>query len=58
MGIIEFVILLLIVLLIIGTNKVPETSKELGKAIRKFKVGIQGKNKTAISDETTEKKVN
>jgi TatA/E family protein of Tat protein translocase len=58
MGIIEFIILLLIVLLIVGTNKVPETSKELGKAIRKFKLGIQGKNKTAIPDKTIEKKVN
>jgi TatA/E family protein of Tat protein translocase len=58
MGIVEFVILVLIVLLVIGTSKVPQTSKELGKAIRKFKIGIQGKNNSVPLDETAEKKVN
>ena len=44
MGLLEFIILLLLVLLLVGTTKFPQIAKEFGSAIRNFKDGIQGQN--------------
>jgi sec-independent protein translocase protein TatA len=47
----ELVVILAIVLLLFGANKLPETARSLGKAIREFKKAASG-----IEEETTKTK--
>jgi len=42
-GITEIVIIALIILLLFGGKKIPELMKGLGKGVRSFKEGVDGK---------------
>ncbi len=39
----DFVIIALIAILLFGANRLPETARSIGKAIREFKAGISDK---------------
>lgn len=39
----DIVIIALIALLLFGANRLPETTRSIGKAIREFKAGIAGR---------------
>lgn len=58
-GMTEIIIIALIILLLFGGKKIPELMKGLGKGVRSFKEGVDGKDdlKEHQSD-TTEKKEN
>lgn len=43
-GIPELALILLIVLLVFGANKLPKIAKDLGSGIREFKKSISGEN--------------
>lgn len=44
-GIMEMVIILAIVILIFGANRLPELGKGIGKGIKNFKEGMKGEQK-------------
>ena len=48
----ELIIILVIVLLIFGSGKMPQIGGAMGKAIRNFKSGISGKDD--VSDDLTQ----
>lgn len=57
MGIVEFVIILAIVLLLVGTSRFPQVGRELGSAIRNFKDELQSPKKQTKPVESPEKEV-
>lgn len=55
----ELIILLVIVLLVFGANKLPKIAKDIGSGIREFKKSISGEaddKKSESSDSKDEKK--
>ena len=52
-GMPELVIILVIIMIIFGANKLPQIGSGLAKGIRNFKTGIDGKEET----DTTPKKI-
>lgn len=59
-GIPELVLILIIVLVLFGGKKIPELTRSLGTAIREFKNGMNGdektKEKASVKAETKAKK--
>jgi sec-independent protein translocase protein TatA len=56
-GIVEILIILVIVLLLFGPERITKLGGELGKGIKAFKDGITGEEKKdALPKKTTEKK--
>ncbi len=53
-GLPELVILLVIVLLLFGTNKIGELGSGLGKAVRGFKDAVSGKDEIDITPKKTD----
>ena len=47
-GMTEIIIIALIVLLLFGGKKIPELMKGLGKGVRSFKDGINGKDDESL----------
>lgn len=55
----EIILIALVILLIFGGKKIPELMKGIGKGIRSFKDGVEGKTEkeeTEVKDEKEEKK--
>lgn len=48
-GMTEIIIIALIILLLFGGKKIPELMKGLGKGVRSFKDGVNGKDEQADS---------
>lgn len=44
LGIWEIVLIVLVVLLLFGAKRIPELMKSLGKGVRSFKDGVNGKD--------------
>ncbi len=55
-GLTEIIIIALIVLLLFGGKKIPELMSGLGKGVRSFKNGMDGKDEKPAASEETEKK--
>lgn len=51
----EIIVIALIVLLLFGGKKIPELMKGLGKGVRSFKDGMEGKEEKP-AEESSEKK--
>jgi sec-independent protein translocase protein TatA len=51
----EIIIIALIVLLLFGGKKIPELMRGLGKGVRSFKDGMEGKDEKPAINEKTEK---
>ena len=56
LGLQEILVIALIVLLLFGGKKIPELMKGLGKGVRSFKDGINGKDDEADSSDKVEQK--
>jgi len=54
LGLPELLVLLAIVILIFGVNKLPRLGKGLGEGIRNFKDSVSSKSKTSDNDTHTE----
>lgn len=54
-GMTEIIIIALIVLLLFGGKKIPELMRGLGKGVRSFKDGMEGKDEKSAINEKTEK---
>jgi sec-independent protein translocase protein TatA len=52
----ELIILLVIVLLVFGANKLPKIAKDLGHGIREFKKSISGEQDEKKNDSNEQKK--
>lgn len=52
----ELIIVLVIVIILFGVGRVGRIGGELGTAIREFRRGVQGEDKTAENDDANEKK--
>jgi sec-independent protein translocase protein TatA len=50
LGMPEMVIILLIIIVLFGSRKIPELAKGLGEGIRNFKSGIHGDENREIDD--------
>jgi sec-independent protein translocase protein TatA len=50
LGMPEMVIILLIIIVLFGSRKIPELAKGLGEGIRNFKSGIHGDDNREIDD--------
>jgi len=53
LGMQEILVIALIVLLLFGGKKIPELMKGLGKGVRSFKDGINGKEEMEDKKDTT-----
>ena len=42
-GIVELTVIVLVIIILFGSKKIPELGKSLGEAIREFKNAIKGK---------------
>ena len=51
----EIIVIALVVLLLFGGKKIPELMKGLGKGVRSFKDGVEGKEEKP-AEESAEKK--
>ena len=54
----EIILIALVILLIFGGKKIPELMKGIGKGVRSFKDGVEGKTEkeeTEVKDEKEEK---
>lgn len=55
----EIILIALVILLIFGGKKIPELMKGIGKGVRSFKDGLEGKTEkeeAEVKDEKEEKK--
>lgn len=52
----EIILIALVILLIFGGKKIPELMKGIGKGIRSFKDGVEGKVDKEEQEEKTENK--
>ena len=52
-GMTEIIIIALIVLLLFGGKKIPELMRGLGKGVRSFKDGMEGKDENLAAKEET-----
>ena len=43
----ELLVILLIVLLFVGAKRLPELGRSMGEAVREFKKGVQGDDKSS-----------
>jgi len=43
LGVLEILVILLIILILFGSKKLPELSRALGESIKEFKKGLKGK---------------
>lgn len=50
----EILLIALIVLLIFGGKKIPELMRGLGKGVKSFKDGVNGKDEEEVKDEKKE----
>jgi len=55
LGVTEIVLILVIVLLIFGANRLPQLGSGIGKGIRNFKKSIKGQDEIDISPTDKEK---
>jgi sec-independent protein translocase protein TatA len=53
-GMPELLVILVIVLIIFGANKLPQIGEGLGKGIQNFKKNIKGKRETDITSKSPE----
>ncbi|MDD7251197.1 MAG: twin-arginine translocase TatA/TatE family subunit [Prevotellaceae bacterium] len=53
LGMQEILIIALIILLLFGGKKIPELMKGLGKGVRSFKDGINGKDEIEKKEDST-----
>ena len=53
LGMQEILIIALIILLLFGEKKIPELMKGLGKGVRSFKDGINGKDEIEKKEDST-----
>ena len=53
-GYLEIILIALVVLLIFGGKKIPELMKGLGKGVKSFKDGVNGKDEDEFKDEKKE----
>ena len=53
LGTTEIILLVLVVLLLFGGKKIPELMKGLGKGVRSFKDGINGKDEIEKKEDST-----
>jgi sec-independent protein translocase protein TatA len=44
LGIVELVVIVLVVIILFGTKKIPELGRSLGQAIKEFKDAFKAKN--------------
>ena len=44
LGLGELLVILIIVLLVVGSRRLPELGRSLGEAVREFKRGLRGKD--------------
>ncbi len=51
----EIILIVLVILLIFGGKKIPELMKGLGKGVKSFKDGVNGKDDEVASDEAEKK---
>lgn len=51
----EILIIALVILLIFGGRKIPELMRGLGKGVKSFKDGVNGKDDEEVKDEKGEK---
>ena len=51
----EFILIALIVLLLFGGKKIPEMMKGLGKGVKNFKDGMNGKEDDSKKDSSSDK---
>ena len=51
----EILVIALIVLLIFGGRKIPEVMKNMGKGVKSFKDGVNGKDGDEVDDSLTKK---
>jgi len=49
----DIVLILIVALLLFGANRLPETARALGKAIREFRDGVTGKDETKTNGSTS-----
>lgn len=52
----EIILIALVILLIFGGKKIPELMKGIGKGMRSFRQGVEGKEDTENKDEKVENK--
>lgn len=52
----EIILIALVILLIFGGKKIPELMKGIGKGMRSFREGVEGKEDTENKDEKVENK--
>jgi len=55
LGVTEIVLILVIVLLIFGANRLPQLGSGIGKGIRNFKKSIKGRDEIDVSPTDKEK---
>ena len=48
----DIVIILLVAMLLFGANRLPESARAVGKAIREFRDAVTGKENESSKDET------
>lgn len=53
-GYLEIILIALVVLLIFGGKKIPELMRGLGKGVKSFKDGVNGKDEDEFKDEKKE----
>ena len=51
----EIILIVLVILLIFGGKKIPELMKGLGKGVKSFKDGVNGKDDEVASDQAEKK---
>lgn len=56
LGMTEIIIIAFIVLLLFGGKKIPELMKGLGKGVRSFKDGVDGKDDNQLTDNNDDMK--
>ena len=57
-GMTEIIIIALIVLLLFGGKKIPELMRGLGKGVRSFKDGMEGKDENPAAKEESNETAN
>ena len=57
-GMTEIIIIALVVLLLFGGKKIPELMSGLGKGVRSFKNGMDGKDEKPVAKEETNETAN
>lgn len=53
-GTTEIILIALVILLLFGGKKIPELMRGLGKGVKSFKDGVEGKSEEGVKDEKKE----